>query len=89
MTESLELHGTIEKLLFHNEQNGYAVFVLQVTNAQSAVVCGHLTQIHAGQHITAIGNWITHPKFGKQFQATQCTVQAPTSIIGLKKYLFI
>ena len=28
-----------------------------------------------------------HQKFGKQFDAQSCEKQAPTSILGLKKYL--
>ncbi len=81
-----ELIGTVERVLFHNQENGYAV-VLLTSPAQSAVVCGFLASVYAGQCIQVQGQWTVHPKFGKQFQADQCSVMTPTTTAGMLAYL--
>ena len=82
-----QLAGTIDRLLYHNEQNGYAVFILQLRNKQTATVTGTIPNIHPGEHVTLSGTWTVHPKFGKQFTAQTCTAHQPTTVVGLKKYL--
>lgn len=86
-TQEQHLSGTIERVIFHNTENGFAVFVLQINKTHSTTVKGFLPSIHEGEQIQVRGTWIMHPKFGKQFDAKECTAQVPTSIIGLKKYL--
>ena len=81
------LSGTIDRILFHNEENGFAVFVLQINSKTDATIRGYVPSIHAGEQVTLKGAWVTHPKFGRQFEAQQCTAHVPTSLIGLKKYL--
>lgn len=87
MESSHKLNGTVERFLFQNNDNGYAVFSLQIDPKTSIVAYGYVQNINAGQELIVQGNWTTHPKFGKQFQITHCTAQTPTSISGLKKYL--
>jgi len=82
-----ELTGTIDRFLFQNEENGFAVFVLLAKKTQKITVRGTLPGINAGQQITVRGSWVVHPKFGKQFEAKTCTACLPTSLLGLKKYL--
>lgn len=82
-----QLTGIIDHFVFTSEANGFSVFVL-ITNAQKKItVRGYIPGITAGQQVTLSGLWDMHPKFGKQFNAEQCTTQIPTSILGLKKYL--
>lgn len=85
--ESLELHGTVERVLYTNPTNGYLVFVLQQPNKEPITVQGIIPAVHEGQLVTIRGSWKIHPKFGKQFNAQQSITHAPTSIAGLKKYL--
>lgn len=82
-----ELHGTIDRCLFSNEENGYCVFVLALNSKTSAVVKGHIPGIQAGQTVTVKGEWIMHPKFGRQFDAKTCVAQLPVTMLGIKKYL--
>jgi exodeoxyribonuclease V alpha subunit len=87
MIEQEELTGTIEKCIYQNEQNGFSVFVLVFGKDKSTIVRGHMPQIQPGEQVTIQGAWVMHPKFGRQFEAKSCTASAPTSILGLKKYL--
>ncbi len=81
-----QINGTIERFLFQSEENGFAVFVLN-SRGKPITVKGYLPQIQAGQEVHLQGSWVFHAKFGKQFEATQCTSILPTTVVGLKKYL--
>ncbi len=82
-----ELTGIIDRFLFQSSDNGFSVFVLQTKGTTSITVKGYTPNIHAGQQVHLVGTWSIHPKFGKQFDAQQCTTTLPTSVVGLKKYL--
>lgn len=82
-----ELTGIVDHIIFHNEENGFTIFVVQISRMQKITIKGHTVGLHAGQQIVAHGSWINHVKFGKQFEATQCTISLPTSTIGIQKYL--
>jgi len=86
--ESLQtLQGTVERFLFQNNENGYAVFSLALDPKNIIVAYGYLHNVNAGQELIVQGEWTTHPKFGKQFHIQQYSAQIPGSILGLKKYL--
>jgi exodeoxyribonuclease V alpha subunit len=82
-----ELTGIVDHIIFHNEENGFTVFVVQTAKTHKTTIKGHTVGLQAGQQVIMQGSWIVHPKFGKQFEATQCTISLPTSLVGIKKYL--
>jgi exodeoxyribonuclease V alpha subunit len=82
-----ELKGIIDRFLFQNNENGYAVFALKIDDKTSITVRGYLANVHPGQEVVLQGAWNTHPKFGKQFEAKSYSTQVPSSIMGLKAYL--
>lgn len=82
-----ELVGTVNKFLFQNQENGFCVFVLKITNKETTIVKGYTPALQAGQQVELKGKWIMHPKFGKQFEAESCQVSLPTTTVGLKRYL--
>src|SRR4030095_8991923 len=81
------LHGIIDRVVYQNEENGFAVFIVQVNKTTSITVKGCVPTVTPGEQITVHGRWNMHQKFGKQFDAQSCEKQVPTSIVGLKKYL--
>ncbi|BDC34163.1 ATP-dependent RecD-like DNA helicase [Candidatus Dependentiae bacterium Noda2021] len=82
-----QINGTVERLLFTQTDTGYYVFTLALNAKTEVVVRGYLPTITQGQQVSVTGNWVTHPKFGKQFEAQHAVVQLPTTLVGLKKYL--
>jgi len=82
-----ELTGVVDKLIFQNEENGYAVFVVNLRGKDKVTVKGHIPTIQPGQQVTIGGFWVMHPKFGRQFEAKNCESCLPNSILGLRKYL--
>ena len=78
--------GTVDRFLFQSEENGFSVFLL-AQGSKAVTVKGYLPHIQAGQEVQLKGSWVFHAKFGKQFEAQQCTSIVPTTVVGLKKYL--
>ncbi|MBA3954626.1 ATP-dependent RecD-like DNA helicase [Candidatus Dependentiae bacterium] len=88
MQELETLSGTVDRFLFQNTENGYSVFIVQALSSRATItVTGCVPHLHSGQEVQLKGNWIFHPKFGKQFEAKYCVTQLPTTLVGLKKYL--
>lgn len=81
-----QLTGIVEKIIFASNESGFVVLTLSHDRITTTVT-GHLPNVQPGQHVSLTGTWGMHPKFGKQFEAQQATLHAPTSITGLKKYL--
>lgn len=81
--------GTVKRIVFNNPENGY--HILRVTldrgKFESTVVGVGLGTLEAGTHITAYGNWIKDPKYGKQFKAQSIQSRLPTRPDAIEKYL--
>lgn len=87
MEKQEHLSGTIEKIVYQNNENGFTIFALTLPSNEKITVKGYLPQINPGELVHLQGSWLFHPKFGKQFNAEQCSSQVPDSILGLTKYL--
>ncbi|MCI0476031.1 MAG: ATP-dependent RecD-like DNA helicase, partial [Anaerolineales bacterium] len=82
------MRGTIERVTFYNEENGYLVarFVPEGKTLPVTIV-GNLMGASVGESYTLDGVWISHPEYGRQFEIKRFTLQLPATIEGLKKYL--
>jgi len=88
--EHLErLTGIVERVTFHNEQNGWSV--LKVTSfrdpAKLSTVLIHQVKVFAGATMEFQGSWGYHPKHGEQFKAINALEKKPASAAALEKYL--
>ena len=67
----VELDGTLERIVFHNPENGYIVFRLKIEGRDdNCTVVGTMASPQPGSGMSLKGHWISHPKFGRQFQMT-------------------
>ncbi|MBN1873552.1 MAG: ATP-dependent RecD-like DNA helicase [Anaerolineae bacterium] len=83
-----ELVGTLERLTFQNDENGYTVAkVIPKGKNYEVTVVGALTGVQVGESVRLRGVWTTHPRYGRQFEVRTYTVQLPATIEGLRKYL--
>src|SRR4051795_10198227 len=82
------LAGIVERVTFHNAENGFCVLRAQARGHRDLVtVIGHAATIAAGEWITASGNWINDRTHGQQFKARFLRTSPPTSADGIEKYL--
>ncbi|MGA2034619.1 MAG: ATP-dependent RecD-like DNA helicase [Thermoguttaceae bacterium] len=82
------LTGLIERVTYHNPENGFAVLKVQVKGRQDLVtVVGGTTSVSAGEHLEATGKWVVDREHGQQFKADELKTTHPASAEGIEKYL--
>ncbi|TAK14790.1 MAG: ATP-dependent RecD-like DNA helicase [Anaerolineae bacterium] len=90
-----ELTGSVERITFYNEENGYTVLRLLPDRkggpAESrdglVTVTGNLPELAPGEHLKLSGDWTHHPKHGAQFNAQTLEQTLPATTEGLRRYL--
>ena len=82
------LSGVVERVVFHNPENGFAVMRVRVRGrGQPVAVVGRLPVVSQGETIQASGAWRNDPSHGLQFQAQRLAVSPPDSLEGMRRYL--
>lgn len=83
-----ELYGYIERITFHNPENGFTVAWLKVPKQRDPVcIVGTMAAIRPGETVRLLGQWQNHKVHGRQFAVQDCRPEAPSDIVGIKKYL--
>ena len=82
------LAGLVERVTFHNEENGFCVLRIKARGQRELItVVGHAAVISAGEWVTASGEWVNDRTHGQQFKARFLKTSEPTSLDGIEKYL--
>lgn len=82
----IELQGNIEEIIFHNEDNGYTVAILE-TIEDIITIVGNIPLIREGETLKIIGEKIVHPTYGEQLKVESYELVAPKTLEGIEKYL--
>ncbi|MBN2045030.1 MAG: ATP-dependent RecD-like DNA helicase [Anaerolineales bacterium] len=89
------LAGSIERITFYNAENGYTVFKLEPDDAQRdaedrqglVTVIGNLPDLSPGEYLKMHGEWVDHPRHGRQFKIETLEQAYPATLEGVKRYL--
>jgi exodeoxyribonuclease V alpha subunit len=89
------LEGAVERITFHNPENGYTVLRLAPASARHVLnskdelitVVGHLPEVQPGEHLKLTGAWANHADYGRQFRAEHCEQTLPATVDGIRRYL--
>ena len=78
--------GFVDHIVFQNSENGYTVMILSTEGEEMTCVgmCKGLTQ---GENISAEGEYIEHPVYGRQFKIQSYETVTPTDRVGMERYL--
>jgi exodeoxyribonuclease V alpha subunit len=84
-----KLHGIVERVTYHNQENGWSVLRVSPFNnpASLETVTVHQTKVFAGATMMFFGAWTHHSQFGRQFKAEQAIEEKPATCAALEKYL--
>jgi exodeoxyribonuclease V alpha subunit len=97
--ESDQISGSVERITYYNEENGYTVLRLKPDSRgmlpfkyasgrdELITVVGNLPELNPGEWLKLTGRWLNHPKHGRQFQAELCEQSLPATTEGIKRYL--
>lgn len=82
------LSGTIERVTYHNADNGFCVIRVKVKGHKDLVtVTGNVPSISAGEYIKCSGIWHNDRNHGKQFKADFLKSLPPETLEGIERYL--
>ena len=85
---STTLRGTIERITYHNEENGYTVAQLLPEGQSGTVtVVGNMLGINVGESVVLAGIWTAHAQYGRQFKAESVQTVLPATAAGMERYL--
>ncbi len=83
-----EITGFIERITFHNDENGYTVARLQRPSKKNLTcVVGFMPGIQPGETVRLLGEWKNDLAYGWQFAVKEFKTEAPADIIAITKYL--
>jgi exodeoxyribonuclease V alpha subunit len=93
-----ELRGVVERLTYHNPDNGYTVARLAPErigleaeavrgNDRLVTIVGTLTDLMPGEAIAARGWWRNDSRHGWQFMVVDYHTSLPATLQGLQQYL--
>ncbi|MDR6225198.1 SF1B family DNA helicase RecD2 [Desmospora profundinema] len=87
------LKGSLVQEIFYNEENQYGVFLMQVTetteelDTDEIVVVGNMMRPHPDETVIVHGEWMEHPRYGRQYQVRHMKKELPRTREAVAKYL--
>ena len=87
MGERSTIEGTVENVVFQNEENGYTVLSLLTDQGEVVTVVGCIPFAAAGESMTVTGVWVNHPTYGVQMTAELVERRMPQDEDGIVCYL--
>ena len=81
------LEGTIDRVTYRNEENGYSVCVLSTEDGDDITIVGIIPYINEGEIVSVSGKWETHNTYGMQFRVISFEKQLPATSGAIYKYL--
>ena len=95
--EEFEFIGSIERIIFHNGENGYTVLKVQpdkslnkennIIKYESVSCVGYILAPKVGDSVKIKGKWVKNPKFGRQISFSQIEKLLPATNEGIRLYL--
>ncbi len=82
------VEGSIERVTFHNAENGFSVIQVKVRGRRDLVtVVGYVAAAIGGEFVEASGRWVIDKQHGQQFRADSMRTTHPSTPEGMEKYL--
>ena len=83
-----QIQGFVERITFQSEESGFCVARMKEKGKRElTVIVGNMPSIQEGEVIKCDGFWKNDKNFGWQFQVTNYSVELPSTVAGIKKYL--
>lgn len=82
----LTIEGEIEDIVYQNDENGYTVCSIE-WEREPVTLVGILPALMVGDAVRAMGEWVNHPTYGKQFKVHYFEKSQPTDERSMLRYL--
>ena len=88
------LEGTVDHVVYASDETHYAVAHLRPHRSEAlplfldtVTIVGTMPAIAPGQDLRLEGDWVTDPRYGRQFRVRMCEVRVPATVEGIEAYL--
>ena len=82
-----KLEGSIEHIVYTNEDNGYTICDMAIDDDEIITIVGIMPMINAGDKMCVYGKWTHNQKYGKQFSVEQYERMMPADTASILRYL--
>lgn len=83
-----ELHGVVERVVYHDTNSRYTVLRVLAPGYDTLITAvGRLTGVDQGADVVFRGRWDEHPTHGRQFAVTGVKVEIPKTRAGIERRL--
>lgn len=82
-----KFEGTIEDIVFRNEENGWTVASFHLDGSGRVSAVGIMPFLAAGEHVILDGELTEHRDYGEQIKVTAYEISMPQTRSALEKYL--
>ncbi len=83
----IKLSGSIEHVIYENEENGYMVCDLGTDDDDLITITGTMPYVAAGDSLIVWGEWRHNPKYGRQFIVETYERYMPADSSAILRYL--
>lgn len=86
----LSREGVIDRVIFHNRDNGFSVLKIQIgegKKAENEIMVGHLDNPRPGCRMRFSGQYTNNQRFGRQFAFESAEEIMPATSEGIRLYL--
>lgn len=88
MAETTTLDGTLERVVFQNQETQWTVArLLPDEGGDEVTVVGSLLGVPPGTPLTLRGSWVVDKRYGRQFRIDTYRTKSPETLIGIERYL--
>jgi exodeoxyribonuclease V alpha subunit len=82
------IEGTLERVTFRNDENGYTVARLMPRDkGYTVTIVGNLPGAQIGELLRCEGRWVEHTTHGRQFEVEHFSTLLPATVDGIRRYL--
>lgn len=78
--------GSVERVTFHNPDTGYSILKIQ-TGEDLITVCGNFHSVSEGEYLSIEGEWVIHPKYGRQLKVSSYGKLPLPTLNAVERYL--
>ena len=83
----IKLSGSVEQVIYTNEENGYLVCDLGTDDDDLITITGIMPYVNEGDSLIVYGEWKHNPRYGRQFVVSQYERYLPANASAILRYL--
>lgn len=84
----VDLVGTLEQIIFSQPESGFMIAVFQPEKQNDRItIKGTIFNVSENDTLMIRGDWVNHPKYGRQVMVKEFMPVLPSSLLGIERYL--